>query len=243
MTIEAMEKAQFTIKQEMTIIEEKLNTIESTLKKSGKQLERQNRIALDDDDDDVARGALKKIAEIERRDEALEKERTSLIIELKKLNTKYAGTERDKFYYSTKELLLNWFNNFNEEERRNHLIKIIKKCLVFGQYILIDTGTIVYIFDTKMDCEFDMDMLKNLDSDKVYKEYIVNWNEKIASEARKRKNRMMIVNVDLNKSKTVRTKASEYLKKQWGINYDLKDKSNLIDFTSRRSLYEINKKG
>jgi len=154
-TVEAMEKVQFAIKQEMTATQERLNKIENTLKKSGKQLERFKRISLEGDDDDVVKGALKSIAEIERRDEILTKDRTALIIELEKLNSKYSGAERDKFYHSSKDLILNWFNNFNEEERRNHLIKIIKRCLIFNHYLLIDTGTIVYIFDTKIDTIFD----------------------------------------------------------------------------------------
>ena len=242
-TIEAMEKTQFIIKQEITAIQENITKIEKTLKKSDQQLERHRRISLDGDDDDIVKGALKSIAEIERRDEVLIKDRTSLIIKLEKLNTKYAGTERDKFYHSNKDLIQNWFNNFNDEERRNHLIKIMKRCLVFGQYLLIDTGAMVYLFDTKMDNVFDMDMLENLDSDKIYKEYITDWNEKIDTQAKKQKSKMLIVNVDLNKSKTARAKTVEYLNQIMGINHDIAEASNIIDFTSRRSLYEINKKG
>jgi len=86
-------------------------------------------------------------------------------------------------------------------------------------------------------------MLKNLDSDKVYKEYIVDWNEKIDSQVQRQKNKMLIVKVDLKKSKTVMAKTSEYLKQTMGIDYDIKGASTLVDFTSRRTLYTINKKG
>jgi hypothetical protein len=92
--------------------------------------------------------------------------------------------KRTGFYIETfdKELINALKVKFSETD-------ITKKCYIIGSLISIDTGTIVYLFNMKengkikynrfkkdkvLKYKFNEDLLKKLNSDKIYKDYFIN---------------------------------------------------------------------
>jgi hypothetical protein len=92
-----------------------------------------------------------------------------LKIEMEQLNIKYAGTEDENMYYSVKDRIHTFFEKLNVEEQRNELIQTIKKCVVTGTHIIIDSGANIFIFNTENKYSFDNSLLKKLDDDKYFK--------------------------------------------------------------------------
>jgi hypothetical protein len=85
------------------------------------------------------------------------------------LNIKYAGTEEENMYYNVKDRINQFFKKLNVEEQRNELIQTIKKCVVMGTHIIIDSGASLFIFNTENKYAFDSSLLEKLDDDKYFK--------------------------------------------------------------------------
>ena len=236
----------FKIKQEMTAKNDKIKKYNEQINKNEKQLKKFNRIIDETDDLELLKFYPKRIQETEEKNILLEKEKQSLVIELERLDIKYSGTEKNKVYYNIKELVLNWFNKFNDEERRNHLIKFIKNCYAFGNYILIDTGAIIFLFDAKkIKYKFDISLLDDLDKDKVYKENFINYLERdrhinypLRKKSSNNKNvfsdkiiTFPLSNKNLkNQKKSTLEMTKEYFTKMLNINYDISTHTNVIYF-------------
>jgi hypothetical protein len=70
-------------------------------------------------------------------------------------------------YYSAKDRITSFFKK-NVEEQRDELVRLTKECLVFGQYLLIDTGSVVFLFDTNVAFKFNTDFLDHLDNTEIF---------------------------------------------------------------------------
>jgi hypothetical protein len=92
-----------------------------------------------------------------------------LKIEMERLNIKYAGTEEENMYYDVKDRIHTFFEKLNVEEQRNELIQTIKKCVVTGTHIIIDSGANIFLFNTENKYKFNTSLLKKLDDDKYFK--------------------------------------------------------------------------
>jgi hypothetical protein len=169
----AIDETLFLIKQEITKKDEKLEQLNTALNKNSKLISKFNKALESTDEVDTIKIIAKRLADLENKNSELSEEKASLLIAINNLNEKYVGTELEKVYYNTKERALDFFNNMNTEEQRNALIKTIKCCYSFNKFILIDTGTVIFIFDTKHAYIFKDEMLENLDKDYLYKKYFI----------------------------------------------------------------------
>jgi hypothetical protein len=86
----------------------------------------------------------------------------SLKTQKEELIEKYNQTEMEMTFYDVTERIINFYDNQKIEEQRAELIHIIQKCLIFGDYILIDTGLIIFLFDINETREFDMTLIDDL---------------------------------------------------------------------------------
>jgi hypothetical protein len=139
-------------------------------------------------------------------------------------------------YYDVKEKINDWFFKLNVEEQRNELIRAIKSCKIFNQYLIIDVGKIVFLFDINQHYVFDMNLLDNLNKDEVYKEHFIEMKNQ--KEARKF-NDKLIANINLNRDKNIRMLIFQYLVEKLGVIYNLNEISNLVSFASLRGLYAL----
>jgi DNA invertase Pin-like site-specific DNA recombinase len=157
-----IKQEQMGMKEETAACEKEIAQIEKNIKKFTAALEQTNNIEAMDS----------YVIRIGRYEKDIEKAKEKLVelkIETERLNIKYAGTEEENMYYNVKDKIHTFFEKLNVEEQRNELIKTIKKCVVMGKHIIIDTGANVFIFDTENKYKFDNSLLEKLDDDKYFK--------------------------------------------------------------------------
>jgi DNA invertase Pin-like site-specific DNA recombinase len=171
-TNELLQESQRLIMTNQMKLEEQISQYEKNEKLYKNQIKKFN-LALDDTDN---MGEIKILARrISETEENIKTNYENLVkvkIELEQLREQYAGTEAMNAFYNVKDRINDFFTK-NIEEQRDNLLAIIKKCLVFSPYLLIDTGKIIFIFDTEQKHEFKNDLLNNLDKDKIYKEHFI----------------------------------------------------------------------
>ena len=93
--------------------------------------------------------------------------------ELSDLSLKLKNNESELTYFNIKELIINFFENWKNEEKRTALLKIIKNCQLHNNYLIIDTGNLCFVFDTSK--EYDIkDMYNKFKSDVNFKDNFIN---------------------------------------------------------------------
>ncbi|EMB20718.1 hypothetical protein HMPREF9723_02178 [Treponema denticola OTK] len=99
-------------------------------------------------------------AELQERQEAMNKTRSQLM------------------HYSICDLLTQFFEKWNIEEQRNHLLKIVDNAVITGTTLNIKSGEYTYIFDTNKKYEFPTvvynEMLKEAKEDIDYSSFFRN---------------------------------------------------------------------
>ena len=226
------------IKQEIDIANEKLEVVNSKLSRNDKQIEKFNKALDTTEDIETIKILAKRISESKTSEEILLQNKSSILAEINELSIKYSGTQLNQAYYNIKDYVLNFFNNLDDEERRNILIKRIKDSYIFKNYLLIDTGVILFLFDVYFDYKFDMNLLDNLDKDLIYRDYFIEMTNLKAAQTHDGKK---IANIKLDKKMKSGHLAKDYVKaylsKQLNINYDISSHTNLVAFMSLRGLY------
>jgi len=96
--------------------------------------------------------------------------------ELENLKIKFNKDKIELTYYNTKELVINFIENMNKEEKRLSLIKIIKKCQLFCKYLLIESGKVLFVFDIKLDYGLPESVYNEFKNDINFKDNFLNSN-------------------------------------------------------------------
>ena len=235
-TNDLIKESQRNIKQSQTKIKEKIVKTEKEVSTIEKRIEKFKRLIDKQGTDDLLEMLMRNIKAEEDKVNELNIELSKLKISYEIENEKFNLTLREMTYYDVKEKILDWFTKLNIEEQRNKLIKTVKTCKVFRQYIIIDTGKIVFLFDVKQRLTFDMKLLDNLNKDKIYKEHFVEMKNK--REARKL-NDKLIHNVNLKREKNMSMMVTLYLLKTYNILYDLTEHTNFISFVPLTGIMSI----
>jgi DNA invertase Pin-like site-specific DNA recombinase len=241
---ESIDESLFLIKQEITKSNEKLEQVNNNLNKNNKLITKFNKALEPTDDAGVIRVIAKRVDELENKNNELNKEKAAILNEINNLNEKYTGTELEKVFYNTTDRIKDFFYNMNTEEKRGILIKKIRHCYSFNNIILIDTGIVLYIFNTKLTYKFKDDMLKDLNKDTVYKKYFIEslTDEKMLlditdtfkEDSMKEKifdmNEQVIYDCKLKENKAFNNRIAELLFGKYNINYDFSNHSNIVFF-------------
>jgi hypothetical protein len=226
-TNEVIKESQRTIKQTQLKLKERITKIEKEISVIEKRISKFKKVLYATDELDIVKFLSRQITDNEAKLNELEIELPNIKIEYELENDKFKQTEREMTYYDVKEKINDWFYNMNIEEQRNELIRIIKTCKVFKNYLVIDTGKIVFLFDVNHHYVFDMKLLDNLNKDEVYKKHFIEMKGK--REARKLNDRL-IHNVNLKRDKEIRMRVFQYLISTYEITYDISEKTNLVSF-------------
>jgi hypothetical protein len=224
-----IKQTQIKIKEEILKSEKKIAVIENRIEKFKRVMDRQ-------ETDELLEMLLRNINTSEGQLRELTIGLSNLKIEYELQNEKFNQTELEMTYYDVKEKINDWFFKLNVEEQRNELIRTIKSCKIFNQYLIIDVGKIVFLFDINQHYVFDMNLLDNLNKDEVYKEHFIEMKNQ--KEARKF-NDKLIANINLNRDKNIRMLVFQYLVEKLGVIYNLNEISNLVSFASLRGLYAL----
>ena len=223
-----IKQAQLKIKEKITKFEKEIPAVENRIDRFKARL---GNIA-----DDLIDVLLRQIKENEVKLETLNIELSKLKIDYQIESDKFNQNEREMTYYDVKEKINDWFFKLNIEEQRNELIRTIHSCKLFGYYLIIDTGKIVFLFDIKQHYIFDMKLLENLNKDLIYKDHFIEMKNKLDT---RKFNDKLIANINLNKNKDIRMLVFQYLIEKLGVIYNLNEATNLISFVSLRGLFSL----
>jgi DNA invertase Pin-like site-specific DNA recombinase len=183
-TLLEIKQKQMGTKEEITACEKEIVRVEKNIKKFNTALEKT-------DDIDALKIFAKRISGDEEKREGLREKLVELKIEQEKLNIRYAGTEEENMYYNVKDRIHDFFEKMNVEEQRNELIQTIKKCVVMGTHIIIDSGVTLFIFDTANKYQFDNSLLKKLNDDKYFKINFLGQNSGESIQAENNRERLL----------------------------------------------------
>ena len=190
----------------------------------------------DDESDDTAttRLLVRNISEANDQINEINISLSKLKIENELLSEKFSQNLLEITYYDVTEKINNWFYNMSIEEQRNELIRVIKSCKVYNHYMMIEAGTIVFIFDIDQHYIFDMDLLENMNRDIIFKKNFVQMKGKRDA---KKFNDMRIPEIDLITNKEIKLKVFEYLIQNFNIYYNFIEVTKLISFVPLRGLW------
>jgi DNA invertase Pin-like site-specific DNA recombinase len=235
-TLELSNNTQQRLKLERAVTKEKIDALRKEIRKLENQIPKLKEAMETEQNIKTIQTIAATISEIETKlDEGTEKI-TMLEIDFQVLQGKLDKEIIETTYYDVKEKIQAWFKKLDTEQKRNELLKVIKKSVIFNHHLLIDTGAIIFLFNINRHYKFDEKLLSKLDKDEIYKLHFIDGT--YGTEVRKHE-RNEILNIDLEKTENTRIVVSNYLKEKQSIMYDLKDATNLIDFTFWRGLYNI----
>lgn len=169
-----IEESQKIIKLNQLEIKDKIKLIIEDNKKLEKQIDRFQGIYESSDDNELLKLTLKKETELNNKKDKNNIILEKLNIEMEELNSKFEIDKLEYTYYDVKETIINFFENQGNEEKRMSLVKIIKNCQLFGKYIIIDTGRLLFIFSLEKECILTEDIYKKFMKDKKFKYNFMN---------------------------------------------------------------------
>ena len=174
-TKKLLEENQKIVDLNLAKIKDKISAVESENRKIERQINNFQSIYEDNSSDKE----LLKLTLVKEKDLAFKLEsNNSIITKLKfELNQLKEELDRDKMeltFYNVKELIISFLETLSIENKRASLIKIIKKCQLFKHYLLIDTGELLFVFDTREDYNLPESIIEEFKNDPYFKDNFVN---------------------------------------------------------------------
>ncbi|MCL2440493.1 MAG: recombinase family protein [Treponema sp.] len=186
----------------LTKIKDNINSVESNNRKIEKQINNfQNIYEENSSDKDLLKLTLIKENELKQKLEVNNSVITKLNIELNKLKEELTRDEMELTYYNTKELILSFFEKLSIENKRTALLKIIKKCQLFGYYLLIDTGYLLFIFNIKENYKLPELFIEELKNDEHFMKNFLNSNTLLNEDGEYQSNIKKFINTPISKTK------------------------------------------
>jgi DNA invertase Pin-like site-specific DNA recombinase len=228
-----IEEGMREIRVQQAETKEHIASIEKQLVQFEKQTKKFS-MALDNTDDvgviQVLAGRMSAIEEkISKNTESL----ATLKIELEALNERYSGTELQNVYYSVKDRITNFFEKMNIEQQRGELLRVIKRSVIFGDNLVIEASTKLFIFDVSRykTYKFDSESYDKLMKDEVYLDNFLNLDTSQRLEATLFHGKLL-AEWDLDKKfkkEKMRTIIGDYLK-SLSIPIDLEPIDHVVSF-------------
>jgi len=123
---------------------------------------------------------------------------------------------------NVKELIINFFDNMNNEDKRIELLKIIKNCQLFGKFIIINTGNLLFIFHIDNECILTEKIYNIFKRNKNYKDNILKIKDIYIQE-------YYMENKYNSKIRIIMKNRF----KEFGIKYDISNIDKIISFTDK----------
>jgi hypothetical protein len=177
-----IEESQRILKINQLEIKEKVQNIEVENRKIQKQIDRFQSLYEKSEDIELLKLTLNKENKLNLKMDSNNTTLSKLKIELEEVNKKYNHDKLELTYYNIKETIINFFENMTVEEQRMSLIKIIKECKIFNNYIVIDTGKILFVFNIKDDIYLTEKIYDEFKNDKKFKGNFLNSSQLIDDE-------------------------------------------------------------
>jgi len=150
-------------------VKDRLATVQSDNRKLEKQIANLQSVYEDSTDKDLIKLTLTKEAELKIRLDANNENVLRLKSELSQLHAEFKKNLKLLTYESVKKTVISYFEKLGAEEKRKALLKIIKECVLFKSYLLINTGKMLFIFDIKEDYAITEELYNQFKSAEMYK--------------------------------------------------------------------------
>ena len=170
---------------EKKAIKEKLRTLRNNRSKTEKQIEKL-KMALTSTDDVGAITVLAK--QIDNNETSLIDIDNTIVdteIELENKQADIEKTQSQLVYYSVKGLLTSFFEKWNIEDQRNHLLKVIDSAIVTDNELKIKSGEFTYVFNMVKNYSFPQD---------IYQEVLNEVEADIEEQAKKKRKKDIVFN-------------------------------------------------
>jgi len=178
-------------------------------------VEEKNKLSAKKDKSDIA------IAELQKEFEAL--------------NNKFHQNNLELTYYDLKERIVNFFENYSESEKRDVLLKVVKRSQLFKNWLLIDTGNLLFIFDINENYELKPSIFEVFKNTDAFKD---NFFDSVKNPSMSNVLKVLLMDMDFfmeDLPLNVKPDTIDYMIKQLsesGIDYPLYDKVKIINAAS-----------
>ena len=156
-------------------IRDGISDIERENKKIGKQISNFQSLYEDESTDkDLLKLTLTKENELKLKLEGNNQAVAKLKSELDRLRNEYDRDKMELTYYNVKEKVIDFVEKLSVESKRAELIKIIKRCQLFADRLLIYSGKVLFVFDIKRDYGLPEEVYEAFKNDTDFKRNFLN---------------------------------------------------------------------
>jgi len=203
-----IEESQKLIKINQLGIKERIKVVEAENKKWDKQIDSFQSIYENEGKKEKPNAKLLELTLVKETELNVKREKNNSILsklhnELDEQVKKFEEDKMELAYYDIQETVINFVENWSNEERRTSLIKIIKRSQLFGKYLVIDTGKLLFVFNIEEENVLSEDVYNSFKNDENFKTNFLN--------STKLKESLQEINklVDLKKGSELRKKYTE----------------------------------
>jgi len=174
-----IEESQKLIKINQLGIKDKIKVVESEGKKWDKQIDSFQSIYENEGKKENPNAKLLELTLVKETELNGKKEKNNSILsklynELDELARKFEEDKMELAYYDVQETVINFVENWSNEERRTSLIKVVRRSQLFGKYLVIDTGKLLFVFNIEEENILSEDVYNSFKNDKDFKENFLN---------------------------------------------------------------------
>ena len=155
-------------------VKDRLSSIQGENRKLEKQIGNLQSVYEDSTDKDLWKLTLTKEAELKTKLGGNNESILKLKSELVQLEAEFKKNLKLLTYEGVKNLIIDYFEKLGIEEKRKALLKIIKECVLFKNYLLINTGKMLFIFDIRENYELQKEMYEAFKNDAYFKSQFIN---------------------------------------------------------------------
>jgi len=173
-TNEFLKESQTIANLNIAKVRDRLSLVQSENRKVEKQISNLQSVYEDSTDKDLWKLTLTKEAELKMRLDSNSETVAKLKSELSRLEAEFKKNLKLLTYESVKNLIIGYFEKLGTEDKRKALLKIIKECVLFKNYLLINTGKMLFIFDIRENYELQEAVYEDFKNDAYFKSQFIN---------------------------------------------------------------------
>jgi hypothetical protein len=157
------------IKINLMEIREKIKAVETDNRKIDKQIDNIQSVFENETDKQLL-----KLSFVKENNLNIKKEKNTDVLnklkaELDGLNKKYNADELTLTYYSVEQNIIDFFEKMAVNEKRAALIRIIKNCNLFQNYLLIEAESILFVFNINDKLSLPQSVYNRFKTDKHFR--------------------------------------------------------------------------
>jgi len=168
-TNEFIKQNQVIANRNITKVKDNISTVKKENKTIEKTIENLQSVYGKSSSEKLIENALLKEADLKEKLESNNAVIVKLKSELSQLDAEFKSNLKLLTYEKVKEIIVNYFEKFNIEKKRTALLKIIKKCVLYKNYLLIQAEKLLFIFNLKEDYEISEELYEQFKTSNEFK--------------------------------------------------------------------------